>query len=157
MKRWLIGKDPDAGKDWGLEKKGTTEYEMVGRHHWLNGRRFGWTPGVGDGQGGLACWGSWGRKESDTTERLNWLTELILAFYAKKVIDKNLILYLEHTKCMLVGRIWMPESIFKWWKMNMAKEKCSSHSVPIKPLKTTCNLWHHINQVYFISYKHKSL
>ena len=72
---WLIGKDPDAGKDWGQEKKGTTEDEMVGWHHRLNGHGFGWTPGVGDGQGGLACWGLWGCKELDTTERLNW-TEL---------------------------------------------------------------------------------
>ena len=74
-KRWLIGKDPDAGKDWGQEEKGTTEDEMVGWHHQLNGHGFGWTPGVGDGQGGLACCGSWGHKESDTTEWLNW-TEL---------------------------------------------------------------------------------
>ena len=74
-KSWLIGKDPDAGKDWGQEEKGTKEDEMVGWHHWLNGHGFGWTPGVGDGQGGLACCSSWGHKESDTTEWLNW-TEL---------------------------------------------------------------------------------
>ena len=65
-------KNPDAGKDWGQEEKGTTEDEMVGWHHQLNGHGFGWTLGVGDGQGGLACCGSWGCKESDTTERLNW-------------------------------------------------------------------------------------
>ena len=58
-----------------IEEKGTTEDEMVGWHHWLDGHGLGWTLGVGDGQGGLACCGSWGRKESDTTERLNW-TEL---------------------------------------------------------------------------------
>ena len=75
-KSWLIGKDPDAGKDWGQEEKGTTEDEMVGWHHRHNGHGFRWTPGVGDGQGGLACCGSWGRKESDTTERLNW-TDLL--------------------------------------------------------------------------------
>ena len=77
-KSWLIGKDPDAGKDWGQEEKGTTEDEMVGWHHQLDGHGFGWTSGVGDGQGGLACWGSWGHKELDTTEQLtqlNW-TEL---------------------------------------------------------------------------------
>ena len=72
VKSWLIGKDPDAGKDWGQEEKGTTEGEMVGWHHQLNGHGFGWTPGVGDGQGGPACCSSWSRKESDTTERLNW-------------------------------------------------------------------------------------
>ena len=74
-KSWRIGKDPDAGQDWGQEAKGTTEEEMVRWHHQLNGHGFGWTPGVGDGQGGLACCDSWGHKESDTTERLNW-TEL---------------------------------------------------------------------------------
>ena len=74
-KSWLIGKDSDAGRDWGQEEKGTTEDEMAGWHHRLDGHGFGWTLGVGDGQGGLACCNSWGRKESDTTERLNW-TEL---------------------------------------------------------------------------------
>ena len=71
-KSWLIWKDPDAGKDWGQEEKRMTEDEMIGWHYRLNGHGFGWTPGVGDGQGGLACCGSWGHKESDTTERLNW-------------------------------------------------------------------------------------
>ena len=71
-KSWLIGKDSDAGRDWGQEEKGTTEDEMAGWHHWLDGRESEWTPGVGDGQGGLACWDSWGCKESDTTKRLNW-------------------------------------------------------------------------------------
>jgi len=71
-KCWLIWKDPDDGKDWGREEKGTTEDEMVGWHHQLNGYGFGYTLGVGDGQGGLAWCGSWGRKESGTTEQLNW-------------------------------------------------------------------------------------
>jgi len=62
----------DAGKDRGQEEKGMTEDEMVGWHHWLNGHGFGWTPGVGDGQGGLVCYSSWGLKELDTTEWLNW-------------------------------------------------------------------------------------
>ena len=74
-KSWLIGKDSDAGRDWGQEEKGMTEDEMAGWHHRLDGHEFGWTPGVGDGQGGLAWCDSWGHKESDTTERLNW-TEL---------------------------------------------------------------------------------
>ena len=71
-KSWLIGKDFDAGRDWGQEEKGTTEDEMAGWHHGLDGHESEWTPGVGDGQGGLACCNSWGRKESDTTELLNW-------------------------------------------------------------------------------------
>ena len=72
VKNWLIGKDPDAGKDLRQEKKGMIEDKMVGWHHQLNGHGFGWTPGVGDGQGGLVCYGSWGRKEPDMTEHLNW-------------------------------------------------------------------------------------
>ena len=73
-KTWLIGKDPDAGRDWGQEKKGTTEDEMVGWHHQLDGHEFGWTPGVGDGQGGLACCGSWGcRVGHDWATEQNWI------------------------------------------------------------------------------------
>ena len=74
-KSWLIGKDSDAGREWRQEEKGTTEDEMAGWHHLPDKRESEWTLGVGDGQGGLACCDSWGRKESDTTERLNW-TEL---------------------------------------------------------------------------------
>ena len=81
VKNWLIGKDPDAGTDWRQEEKGMTEDEMVGWHHQLDWHGFGWTPGVGDGQGGLACCNSWGHKESDMTDQLNW-TEL-------KVMDVN--------------------------------------------------------------------
>ena len=72
MKNWLIGKDPDAGKDWWWEEKGTTEDGMVGCHHGLDGHEFEQALGVGDGQGSLACCSPWGRKESDTTEWLNW-------------------------------------------------------------------------------------
>ena len=70
-KSWLVGKDPDAGRDWGQEK-GTTEDEMAGWHHRVYGQEFEWTPGVGDGRGGLECCSPWGRKVSDTTERPNW-------------------------------------------------------------------------------------
>ena len=71
-KNWLIGKDPDDGKDWWWEEKGTTEDEMVGWHHQFNGHELGQTPGDGEGQGSLACHSPWGCKESDTTEWLNW-------------------------------------------------------------------------------------
>ena len=71
-KNWLIWKDRDAGKDWRQEEKGTTEDEMAGWHHQLDGCESEWTPGVGDGQGGLACCGSLGCKVLDTTEWLNW-------------------------------------------------------------------------------------
>jgi len=67
-----LEKDSDAGRDWGQEKKGMTEGEMAGWHHRLDGHESEWTPGTGDGQGGLACCDSWGCKELDTTERLNW-------------------------------------------------------------------------------------
>ena len=73
-KSWLIGKDPNAGRDWRQEEMGTTEDDMAGWHHRLDARE--WTPGVGDRQGGLACCNSWGCKESDMTEWLNW-TELL--------------------------------------------------------------------------------
>ena len=71
-KNWLIGKDPDAGKDWRREKKGTTEDEMVGWHHQLDGHEFELASGVDDGQGRLVCCSPWGHKESDTTEQLSW-------------------------------------------------------------------------------------
>ena len=71
-KNWLIGKDADAGKDWRQEEKGTTKDEMVGWHHWLNGHESEQVPGVGDGQGNLARYSPWGRKELDATEQLNW-------------------------------------------------------------------------------------
>ena len=72
VKSWLIWKVPAAGKDWRQEEKGTTEEETVGWHHRLNGHGFGWTLGIGDIQGGLACCGSWGHKDLDVTEWLNW-------------------------------------------------------------------------------------
>ena len=71
-KSWLIGKDSDAGRDWGQEEKGMTEDEMAGWHHRLDEHKSEWTARVGDGQGGLACCDSWGHKESGTTEWLNW-------------------------------------------------------------------------------------
>ena len=78
-KNWVIGKDCDAGEDWRQEEKAKTEDEMVRWHHRLNGLEFGWTPGVGDGEGGLVCCSPWCLKELDRTEWLNW-TEL----YAKE-------------------------------------------------------------------------
>ena len=77
-KNWLIWKDPPTGKDWRQEEKGTTEDEIAGWDHWLDGREPEWTPGVGDGQGGLACCSPWGRQESDTTE---WLSTALSNIY----------------------------------------------------------------------------
>ena len=87
-KTWLTGKDPDAGKDWRQDEKGTTENEMAGWHHRLNGHGFEQSLGVGDGQGGLGCYSPWGCKESDTTEPRNWpeewLTRVIRMHYKQK-------------------------------------------------------------------------
>ena len=96
VKSWLIGKDPDAGKDWGQEEKGMTEDEMVGWHHWLNGHEFGWTLGVGDEQGGLVCCRSWGHKESDITEWLNW-TELRMTRERERT-QENIWIYIKAEK-----------------------------------------------------------
>ena len=90
-KNWLIGKDSDAGRDWGQEEKGMTEDEMVGWHHRLHGHEFGWTLGVCDGQGGLVCCSSWGHKQLDTTEQLNW-TESNTYF----VIPQLTLFFLQH-------------------------------------------------------------
>ena len=103
-KSWLTGKDPDAGKDWGQEEKGTTEDEMAGWHHRLDGHEFEYTPGVGDGQGGLACYDSWGHKESDTTEWLNW-TELFsyrIQGHFTLHLDKNI----TNTKVSMTETFW---------------------------------------------------
>ena len=115
-KSWLTEKDSDAGRDWGKEEKGTTEDEMAGWHHQLNGREFEWTLGDGDGQGGLACCNSWGRKEPDMTEWLNW-TELN---YSLKIIKNSshvLICgqethYFTHTHSHLTLNVWYP---FLWY------------------------------------------
>ena len=78
VKSWLIGKDSDAGRDWGQEEKGTTEDEMAGWHHWLDGREFEWTSGDGDGQGHLAWCDSWGcRVRHDWATELNWLMTIM--------------------------------------------------------------------------------
>ena len=101
-KSWLIGKDSDAGRDWGQEEKGTIEDEMAGWHHWLDGRESEWTLGVGDGQGGLACWDSWGHKESDTTEWLNW-TELYTP-----ICNLNI----KHQFCFLLSKVLIVPGCF---------------------------------------------
>ena len=102
-KNWLLGKDSDAGKDWRQEEKGTTEDEMVGWHHRLYGHEFEQVPGVGDGQGSLA----WGRKESDTTEQLNWIEKYRPFFFFLGKSDFWLESATENNKCMRSqGHIW---------------------------------------------------
>ena len=124
VKSWLIGKDPDAGRDWGQEEKGMTENEMAGWHHWLDGHEFGWTLGVGDGQRGLACCNSWGHKESDRTEWLNW-TEIIFIMKTRALHTVGAQLFLFKMKIQLSLWKWMiyydlnsRRSLFfsKWWR-----------------------------------------
>ena len=97
VKSQLIGKDPDAAKDWRQEEKGTTEDEMVGWHHRLNGYEFEQVPGDGEGQGSLACCGPWGYKESDMTEQLNnnnyETLQALKCFLLKKKEKKCFLLY----------------------------------------------------------------
>ena len=103
VKSWLIGKDSDAGRDWGQEEKAMTEDEMAGWHHWLDGCESQWTPGVGDGQGGLACCDSWGRKESDTTEQLNW-TELVVSLLYSTSLKLKTNLFTESITLSCIGK-----------------------------------------------------
>ena len=111
----------DTGMDWGQEEKGTTEDEMSGWHHWLDGREFEWTPGVGGGQEGLACCNSWGCRESDMTEWLNWTEEIKLN---KKHLNKwfkitlNLFYFVFWSvklflKCIASFQCWVYNSYFK--------------------------------------------
>ena len=98
VKSWLTGKDFDAGRDCGQEEKGTTEDEMAGWHHRLNGCEFEWTLGFGDGQGGLACCNSWGCKESDTTELLYWTERIIFDICNLIKLELIYIKWLQYSK-----------------------------------------------------------
>ena len=100
-KSWLIGKDSDAGRDWGQEEKGMTEDEMAEWHHWLDGREFEWTLGGGDGQGVLACCNLWGRRVGH-----DWVTELKLKLSFKESVAKCLKQNkLYKPNCVLLGSI----------------------------------------------------
>ena len=120
VKSWFIWKDPHAGKDWRQEEKGTTEDEMVGWHQRLSGHGFGWTPRAGDGQGGLACCGPWGHKESDTTERLSWtdchlllegLAEDVLEDVRNQMYSKLLLLHVTLAS-MLIGHTLLKHTFY---------------------------------------------
>ena len=120
-----IGEDSDAGRDWGQEEKGMTEDEMAGWHHQLYGREFGWTPGVGDGQGGLECCDSWGRKESDTTERLNW-TELNWCWIVKVKVKRASL------AAQLVKNLPAMQETWVWslgWEDSLEKGKVTHSSI----------------------------
>ena len=86
-KNWLIGKDPDAGKDWRQEEKEMTEDEMVGWHHWLDGHKFEQALALRDGQGNLECYSPWGYKELDMIEWLNYWTDCLLVEHRAKIFS----------------------------------------------------------------------
>ena len=142
-KSWLIGKDPDAGKDWRQEEKGTTEDEMVGWHHWLYGQEFGWTPGVGDRQGGLVCCGSWGCQASDMTEQLNWrLSQLQISSFFFLTERRQ-----GHELRMGHSRVTDQEEMLAWWQgwlnIELPREKeawklIRPHPKSIKPICLCC-------------------
>ena len=137
-KNWLIGKDPGAGKDWRWEEKGTTEDEMVGWHHQLDGHKFEQAPGVGDGQEGLACCNLWSCKESDTTEQLNW-TEChsqrhnVHGMYVKGMFIKGIVLdvyclinYLTIHPTSIYGRLAL---LFELCLLDTEETKMKRHTV----------------------------
>ena len=115
VKNWLIGKDPDAGKYWRQEEKGPTEDKIIGWHHQLNGHEFEQALGVSNEQGSLVCCSPWGRKESDTTERLNW-TELNFPTYTAKFLllpsPSGLLLSMTSFLPSPVAEPWIPLDIF---------------------------------------------
>ena len=104
VKSWLIGKVSDSGRYWGQEEKGTTEDEIARWHHWLDGRESEWTPGVGDGQGGLVWCDSWGRKESDKTERLIWSDQMEMRNTLLETGENRVLIKWQRTllNCLLV-------------------------------------------------------
>ena len=148
-KNWLIWKEPDIGKDWRQEKV-TTEDEMFGWHHWLDGHESGWTPGVGDGQGGLACCSPWGCKELDTAERLNW-TELNTTGLVVSLKWENVIFLVIHlfqrfflSSIRLYPRFQRNRIIFKihsFLEVDTAHPLClgRTHKNPILEIRKPCS------------------
>ena len=135
----------DAGRDWGQEEKGTTGDEMAVWHHRLNGREFGWTPRVGDGQEGLVCCDSWDRKESDTTEWLNWTelnwTELNWRYHARYrdeyiTFQKRKAYNLKITKNCDYILIFKPQKFFQKWHLQVKihVQVCNVHTLRIQTL-----------------------
>ena len=108
VKSWLIGKDPDAGKDWRQEEKGTIEDEVVEWRHWLNGYEFEHTLGVGEGQESLVCCSPWCRKELDMTERLNSNNKSVIWKKKKKGVEDDLIFQLLGSEAYTFNMITKP-------------------------------------------------
>ena len=122
VKKWLIGKDPDAGKDWRQEEKGMTEDKMAGWHHWLNGHEFKQAPGVGDGQGNLAYCSPRGHKESDTTKRLNW-TEFSQSVSRVQPTNILSILYIKYVH-VLFHKYVVRTYFSSWIRLSLVQHFC---------------------------------
>ena len=128
-KSWLTGKDPDAGKDWRREEKGTTEDEVVGWHHWLDEHESEQALGVGDGQGSLACCSPWGHKESDTTERLNWTAKVQFHIGVQRSLEEGAVLcfvavrWACHTSTSATEGKRNHEIAWNWWKKSQSNER----------------------------------
>ena len=108
-KNWLTGKDPDAGKDWGQEEKRTTEDEMVGWHYWLDGHEFELAPGVGDGQGSLVCYSSWGCKELYPTKQLNWTNSIVRTYHSLSIHQLKDIWIVSS-----LGQLWIKPLVYRF-------------------------------------------
>ena len=156
------GKHSDAGRDWGLEEKGTTEDEMAWWHHWLDGCESEWTLRVGDGQGGLACCDSWGRKESDTTEQLSWTelkhfslaNRLNISLWLSIIPQKQLLqwpglmlLQLQFSKSSLYqgGMEFNTQStsfvcLIRWWPKSSWTKLNGEHFLKVNKLLWNCSL-----------------
>ena len=118
IKNWLIGKDPDAGKDWRQEESGTTEGEMVGWHHWLNVGEFEQASGVGDGQGSLACCSPCGCKGLDTFEWLNWMKLKDHFIQTSLSIQRqwtSCCVLPKFTRCNVLNVIFLEVDVFERW------------------------------------------
>ena len=140
VKNWLIWKDPDAGKDWGQEEKGTTEDEMVGWHHWLDGHEFEQAPRVGDGQGSLVCCSPWGRKELDMTEWLNWTEKEIPFPNTQPLATISVFLHVQRSYS---GYFLSVESHHMWscvWLLSFSMMFLKSSPV-VTWIKTSLFLW----------------
>ena len=143
-KSCLIWKDPDTGKDSGQEEKGTTEDEMVEWHHRLNGHGFGWTLAVGEGQGCLACCRSWGHKELDTNEWLNWTDSEFHHWVL--VVGFSEMSFIMLSKFSFV--LSLPNFFFLW----KAVEFClMTWSCDLPPLFHECSELHWLNFIYWVS------
>ena len=128
-KSWLIGKDSDAGRDWWQEEKGTIEDEMAGWHHQIDAHEFGWTLGVCDGQGALACCDSWGRKELDKTDRLHWTDAIVT---------------LHHWTLLLPAETSTTECLFHFGPATsffLELLVVALHSSPVPQIRSTGSFW----------------